>query len=71
MDKKCLFYRKLENPAKGSSIGYCDLGVLWAICDGEVKYCEEPHGFIKNFYETWKRKKEKALKESGWSEKTL
>lgn len=71
MDKKCVFYRKLENPVMGPSVGYCDLGGLWVICDGEIKYCEEPDGFIKNFYETWKRNKEKTSKRSSWSEKTL
>ncbi len=68
-EKRCLYYRKLENPAIGCGIGYCDLGVVWAICEGDIKFCEEPEGFVKNFYETWKRNRMRELKGGSCSER--
>ncbi len=60
-EKRCLFYRKSDNPCLGPGIGYCDLGVVWAICDGDMKYCEEPAALIKNFYIEWGRNRTRGM----------
>ncbi len=58
----CRFYRDAEGAQFGLGIGYCDLGVIWSICDGDVKYCEMPHEMIRIFSEEWKRKAERPLR---------
>lgn len=71
VEKKCRFYRKLDGSVSGVGIGYCDLGMVWAICDGDIKFCEEPNGFIKIFYAMWKRSKARESKGKRQSEETL
>jgi len=71
IERKCMFYRKSDNRVTGSGIGYCDLGVVWAICDGDVKFCEEPDAMIKNFYIEWERNRAREMKENVRSNKTL
>jgi len=63
IEKKCLFYRKSESSNLGPGIGYCDLGGIWAICDGDMKFCEEPSALIKNFYVEWGRNRARKMKE--------
>jgi len=63
-EKKCLFYRKSDNLSLGPGIGFCYLGVVWAICDGDMKLCEEPAALIKNLYIEWERNRAKIMRES-------
>jgi len=70
-EKGCLFYRKSDNPSMGPGIGYCDLGVVWAICDGDMKFCEEPDALIRNFYIEWRRNRARVMNENVRSEETL
>jgi hypothetical protein len=55
----------------GPGIGYCDLGVVWAICDGDMKFCEEPDALIRNFYIEWRRNRARVMNENVRSEETL
>jgi len=57
-----MFHRNSDHPGIGFGIGYCDLGVVWAICDGDIKFCEEPGAFINNFYSNWRRDKETDIR---------
>ncbi len=71
INRKCMFYRKSDNLITGSGIGYCDLGVVWAICDGEVKFCEEPEAFIRKFYVEWEKNRGRKIKENVLSNGAL
>jgi hypothetical protein len=62
-EKGCLFYRKSDIPSMGPGIGYCDLGVVWAICDGDIKFCEEPDALIRNLYVEWRKKRAVYVRE--------
>jgi hypothetical protein len=62
IEKKCMFHRNSDHSGIGLGIGYCDLGVVWAICDGDIKFCEEPDAFISNFYGNWRRDKEMDIR---------
>lgn len=54
--KGCIFYRNCEENHKiAQGIGYCDLGLMWVICDGNMNFCEHPEKLIKSFYEEWVR----------------
>lgn len=55
----------------GLGIGYCDLGVVWAICDGDIKFCEEPDALIRNFYIEWGRNRANEMRENAQSDGTL
>jgi len=55
--KTCIFHRESNHPSLGRGIGYCDLGLVWAICDGDIKFCEEPEAFIRNLYSLWQKQK--------------
>jgi|GEM_PF-2452661 len=70
-EKKCSFYRKSDNSNLGHGIGYCDLGVVWAICDGDMKLCEEPSALIKNIYVEWNRSKASTMRENVHSDGSL
>jgi hypothetical protein len=39
-EKRCIYHRPSERPNLGLGIGCCDLGVIWTICDGDMKFCE-------------------------------
>ena len=56
----CRFFRDPEGTQFGRGIGYCDLGVVWSICDGDMKYCEKPDVMIKTLFEEQKRAAEKS-----------
>ncbi len=58
--KKCIFYRVPDHPNIGIGIGYCDLGIVWAICEGDVRYCEEPDKFVEKFYGEWRKRKRRG-----------
>ncbi len=60
-EKKCVYHRKTENPVMGSGIGYCDLGVAWVLCEGDIKFCEEPEALIRNFYVEWGKNRAKNI----------
>jgi len=53
MSKKgcCRFYRDPDGVHFGRGIGYCDLGVIWSICDGDVRFCEKPDVMIRVLFE--------------------
>lgn len=51
----CRFFRDSEGIHFGRGIGYCDLGVIWSICDGDMKFCEKPDAMIRVLCEEWKR----------------
>lgn len=53
--KGCQFFRDPDGIYFGRGIGYCDLGVVWSICDGDIKFCETPQEMIRVFCEEWKR----------------
>ncbi|MCX8118313.1 MAG: hypothetical protein N3G78_10310 [Desulfobacterota bacterium] len=62
IEGKCPFYR-ITDPSQlsfGTGIGFCDLGVVWAICEGDVRFCEEPERFVENFFCEWKKRKGKG-----------
>jgi hypothetical protein len=71
IENKCLFYRKTDNPGMGLGIGYCDLGVVWAICDGYIKFCEEPDALIRNIYIEWEKNRAREMRENAQSDRTL
>jgi hypothetical protein len=60
----CRFYRNPEGHYFGRGIGYCDLGVIWSICDGDVKFCESPDVMIRSLCEEWKRGTERSVARS-------
>jgi len=41
--KKCPFYRGSESISMGKGLGRCDVDASQTICDGDVKFCEEPN----------------------------
>ncbi|MCX8117555.1 MAG: hypothetical protein N3G78_06480 [Desulfobacterota bacterium] len=57
----CRFFRHAEGTHFGLGIGYCDLGVIWSICDGDVKFCETPQEMIRVFRKDWERRMERAM----------
>jgi len=57
----CRFYRDTDSPNFGRGIGYCDLGVIWSICDGDIKFCEKPDEMIRSLCEEWKRGVERSV----------
>lgn len=70
-ERGCLYYRKSNNLNMGPGIGYCDLGVVWAICDGDIKFCEEPDALIRKFYVEWGKNRAREMKENVQSNGTL
>ena len=61
--KKCPFYRESESLGIGTGLGHCDL-LGHAICEGDVKFCENPKKLLNELSE--QRKKElKKVKEEG------
>jgi len=61
MKRGCRFYRDTDSPNFGRGIGYCDLGVIWSICDGDVKFCESPDVMIRFLFEERKRGTERPV----------
>lgn len=56
-NKNCIYYRNGDDQFNfGQGIGWCDLGIIWTICDGEMGYCECPQKLIKSLYEEWIRR---------------
>ena len=53
-----------------SGIGYCDLGVIWTICDGDIKFCEKPNVLAGCLLEWDKREKTKPLRNHGIYKRT-
>ncbi len=49
--RPCQFYRNPDSLYFGQGIGYCDLGVIWSICNGDIKFCEKPDEMIRLLYE--------------------
>jgi uncharacterized protein YuzB (UPF0349 family) len=41
----------------GCGIGYCDFDSIWAICDGDIQFCEKPDYLIKNLYDEFGKKR--------------
>ena len=41
-EKKCPLFRKPESLSMGKGIGYCDIDSSRTICEGDVKFCENP-----------------------------
>lgn len=39
--KSCPFYRIPDVLTVGKGVGYCDLHGGWAICEGDILYCEK------------------------------
>jgi len=64
-EKRCTFFRNSDNPNTGRGIGYCDLGVIWTICDGDVRFCEEPDSLIRYLSDWNKRERAKTLRDPG------
>jgi len=54
MRRSCRFYRDTGRPNFGNGIGCCDLGVFWSICEGDVKFCEDPNAMIRVLFNEWK-----------------
>ncbi len=52
----CKFFRDPEGAQFGRGIGYCDLGVIWSICDGDMRFCEKPDVMIKVLFEERQRR---------------
>jgi len=57
----CRFYRDPDGTHFGRGIGYCDLSVIWSICDGDVKFCESPDVMIRSLCEEWKRGADRSI----------
>lgn len=67
-NKVCIFYRNSDdNFHFRQGIGWCDLGVIWTICDGEMGFCECPQKLIKSLYDEWIRHK-KLISNSQFSQ---
>ena len=66
----CAFFRDSDNLSMGRGIGYCDLGVVWTICDGDVRFCEKPDALIQYLSDWNKREKAKTLRNQGIYKKT-
>ena len=56
IEKCCVSHKKFDSLRMGRGIGSCDLGVVWAICDGDIKFCEKPDALRKFFFEKGKQK---------------
>jgi len=56
-ERPCVFYRASKSQNIGLGIGQCDLGIAWTICDGDIRFCENPDALIKNLYVKWGRKR--------------
>jgi len=41
-EKRCPFFRVPDSLNIGTGVGYCDLEGGWAICEGDLLYCEKP-----------------------------
>ena len=41
-EKCCPFFRVPDSLNIGTGVGYCDLEGGWAICEGDLLYCERP-----------------------------
>ena len=54
-EKQCIYHRTSERPNLGLGIGYCDLGVIWTICDGDKKFCENSESSPRLLHE-WEKK---------------
>jgi len=57
----CRYFRDPEGLHFGRGIGYCGLGVIWSICDGDVRFCESPDVMIRSLYEERKRGAERSI----------
>ncbi|MBM4340018.1 MAG: hypothetical protein FJ110_10765 [Deltaproteobacteria bacterium] len=57
----CRFFRDLDGLHFGRGIGYCDLGVIWSICDGDVRFCESPDVMVRSLCEEWRRGAERSV----------
>jgi len=58
LGKSCMFYRDVENNSHfGKGIGCCDLGVIWTICDGDMRFCEHPEELIRCLHQLWLTRK--------------
>jgi len=60
--KQCHFYRISDSPVMGCGIGYCDFDSIWAICDGDIQFCEKPDYLIKNLYDEFGKKRIHKMK---------
>jgi CheY-like chemotaxis protein len=49
--KECPFYRETENLAMGKGLGHCDLGGIQALCEGDVKFCDNPDDLKRQLLE--------------------
>lgn len=72
-ERRCPFYRISDPPRSsfGTGIGFCDLGIVWAICEGDLRFCEEPERFIERFFCDWQRKKNRKGSTIGPKERTF
>ena len=65
-EKLCKFYR----PSDRCGFGHCNLGIIWTICDGDVRFCENPDALIRDLYVEWGRGKKSGVKhEAQWEAK--
>ena len=67
ISRKCSFYRDSDNLATGRGIGYCELKGNQTICDGDIKFCENPDALGKQLseqesQEDWNNKGEEDQK---------
>ena len=69
-ERPCHFYRIFNNHSMGWGIGHCDLGIIWTICEGDMRFCENPDALIRNLYAAWgKRKRGKGKYEVQYEAK--
>ncbi len=54
--RRCRYFRVPVNIQSCWGIGYCDLGVNWSSCSGDVRFCERRAERIRIFYEEQNRK---------------
>jgi len=66
--KKCTFYRDAESLGIGTGLGHCDL-LGHAICEGDVKFCENPRKLLNELSEQRKKELKKAKEEGNQGKK--
>ena len=66
--KKCTFYRDAQSLVIGTGLGHCDL-LGQAICEGDIKFCENPQKLLKELSEQKRKEPEKNIKEPSQEKK--
>jgi hypothetical protein len=67
--KKCTFYRDAQSLVIGTGLGHCDL-LGQAICEGDIKFCENPQKLMKELSEQKRKGLEKNKKEANQGKKS-